>query len=86
MTKRKMLDPFDYGPPIDCKVMSREESMKFEQERLEKKITPELLTHFSIDRARELVKYFDSCPSTQTFGPTYNFENLLIVRHQFRQT
>lgn len=72
--EKMKLDPFDYSGPV----MSEEESRQRDEERIEKMITPELLTNFSEDETRNLVKYFEGIPSAQTCGPNniYNFWDL----------
>ena len=79
------IDPYDGGPSEDAKVMSREEQEKERQERLEKMITPELLTHFFRNEAKRLVEYFDRIPSAQTCGPSnmYSFERLSKEANDF---
>lgn len=50
----------------NSRVKSDEEVRKERQERLEKLVTPELLTHFSPQEAFRLVEYFNTTPSSGT--------------------
>lgn len=55
-----------HSDSLDARVETPEEERNRLEEMYRKKITPELLTHFSFDAALQLVKYFEQTPSTPT--------------------
>lgn len=55
------------------RVTSEEETRQREEELIQSKITPELLTYFNPSEARTLVEYFNSTPGTATKGEGDSF-------------
>ena len=68
------------------RLKSEEEAIREDQERLERLVTPELLTYFSEKDALKLVRYFQETPSSGTQeekGMPYDLQKLSEEAKQF---